>query len=160
MDRWTLLANMPLAVNHAAAATDGRRLWIFGGRGGGNVVSNGYDTVQVYDPVTASWATSSGDGIAPLPQARGGMGKAVYLNGEFYVMGGETATGAGATSANVYSRVDIYDPATNTWRRARDMDVARHGIFPVESDGRIYVACGGDQAQASKTPVMEIFDLI
>jgi N-acetylneuraminic acid mutarotase len=159
MDRWTLLASMPRPVNHAAGATDGRRFWIFGGRGGDNVVSNGYDTVQVYDSVTATWATSFGS-IAPLPQARGGMGRAIYLNDEFYVMGGETATGAGATAANVYARVDVYNPATNTWRRTRDMGVARHGIYPVEDEGRIYVACGGDKVAASKTPVMEILDLV
>src|SRR5207244_1182531 len=75
---WTSLAPMPFGMNHSATSTDGSKFWIFGGRTGGNVVANGFDTVEVYDPATNAWATSDDptSGIAPLPQARGGTGKA------------------------------------------------------------------------------------
>ena len=65
-------------------------------RGDDNVVANGFADVQVYDPRTDRWTLSDGSPQAPLalPQARGGMGKAVFLDGEFWVFGGETATGA------------------------------------------------------------------
>lgn len=55
---------------------------------------------------------SDGSPQAPLalPQARGGMGKAVFLDGEFWVFGGETLNGAGANPRGTYDRVDIYDP--------------------------------------------------
>lgn len=37
------VANMPEGVNHAAAGTDGSRMFVFGGRQGGNVVGPGFD---------------------------------------------------------------------------------------------------------------------
>src|SRR5688500_11643531 len=98
---WAEVAPMPQGRNHTASATDGQKLYVFGGRGPGsgdrNVTTNGFDTVQVYDPATNTWQSSldAGSTLAPLPQARGGMGKAVYLDGEFYVIGGETRDGPG-----------------------------------------------------------------
>jgi N-acetylneuraminic acid mutarotase len=159
-DTWTTLAPMPQGRNHTAAATDGSLLYVFGGRIGPNAVANGFDTVEVYDPVANSWTSSdSGSGLAPLPQARGGMGKAVFYNGEFYVLGGETLDGSLATSANVYNRMDIYNPLTNTWRLGPIMPTARHGIFPLLHAGRIYVAGGGIQAGGSQSTVIEIFNV-
>jgi N-acetylneuraminic acid mutarotase len=158
-DTWTPLAHMPQGRNHTAAATDGVRLYVFGGRIGPNVVANGFDTVEIYDPNTDTWtSTESGSGITPLPQARGGMGKAVFYNGEFYVLGGETLNGALATAANVYNRVDIYNPVTNSWRLGPIMPTARHGIFPLAYAGRIYVAGGGVQSGGSQSAVVEVFN--
>lgn len=161
---WKLLAAMKQGRNHAAAATDGTKLYIFGGRGAGsgdtNTVANGFDTVQIYNPATNTWNSSldTGSTLASLPQARGGMGKAVYFNGEFYVMGGETQTGTGATLNNVYSRVDIYNPRTNRWRLGTPMPTARHGIFPLLLAGRIHIAGGGIRAGNSSSPLLEIYN--
>src|SRR5260370_27202584 len=74
-DTWTVLAPMPQGRNHTAAATDGTLFYVFGGRTGPNAVANGFDTMQVYDPTADAWtSTESGSGLAPLAQARGGMG--------------------------------------------------------------------------------------
>ena len=164
-DTWNNLPSMPRSLNHAASATDGQFLYVFGGRGGNNNTSNGFDSVQIFDPLTNTWRTSdtAGSGIAPLPQARGGMGKAVFANGEFYVMGGETKNGPGANEHHTYNRVDIYNPTTNTWRRGPDMITARHGIFPLLDGDRIYVAAGGPrsmQAGFNVSNVMEILQLV
>lgn len=162
-DSWRAIAPMPAGRDHAASATDGRRLFVFGGRAQGpgerRRVTNGCADVQIYDPATDSWRTSAdaGAGVAPLPQARGGMGKAVYLGGEFYVLGGETADGPGANAAGVYARVDIYDPARNRWRRGRDMGVPRHGIFPVEVAGRIFVAGGGTRSGWTRSTTFDYY---
>ena len=162
-DTWQRIAPMPVGRNHAASATDGRRLFVFGGRGKGsgdrNVVANGFDEVQIYDPATDRWTTSAdlGSGIAPLPQARGGMGKAVYLGKRFYVLGGETRDGPGATDRRVYARVDAYDPEGNKWTRGRDMPVPRHGIFPLEVAGRIFVAAGGTTAGRSRSTSFDYY---
>ncbi len=159
---WHAIAPMPRARNHSAAATDGRRLFVFGGRGPGsgdsNVVANGFDDVQVYDPATDSWVASgvSSDAPLPLPQARGGMGRAVYLGGEFHILGGETLDGPGAAPGNVYARVDIYDPATNRWRQGPELPTPRHGIFPVAWGPWIWVAGGGTQAGGSASRVVEV----
>ena len=158
---WTPLPAMPRGVNHAAAATDGQRLYVFGGRAGGNTVTDGYDVVQIFDPATGQWQSSldPASGIPALPQPRGGMGKAVFANGVFHVIGGETKTGAGATSNNVYNRVDIYDPAARTWRLGPALPTARHGIFPLPHNGRILVAGGGVRAANSQSSVTEILYL-
>jgi N-acetylneuraminic acid mutarotase len=160
---WTDVAPMPQGRNHAASATDGTRLFVAGGRGpgsgDGNTVANGFNTLQVYEPASNTWRSSAtpNSGLAPLPQARGGMGKAVFFDGELYVLGGETQSGAGATSRNVYSRVDIYNPETNSWRLGTPMPTARHGIFPVLTGNRITVAGGGVQAGYSASSAVETY---
>lgn len=161
---WIQLALMPQGRNHAASSTDGSKFYIFGGRGAGsgddNSVANGFDTVQIYDLASNTWQSSldAGSTLAPLPQARGGMGKAVYHDGEFYVIGGETSTGTGATAAGVYDRVDIYNPQTNLWRSGTPMPDARHGIFPLTIAGRIYVVGGGIHAGGSSSALLEIYN--
>jgi N-acetylneuraminic acid mutarotase len=162
--QWTPIAPMPLARNHTAAATDGTRFWVFGGRGPGsgdrNELANGYAEVQVYDPASDTWLLSGRDPGAPppLPQARGGMGRAVFVNGEFWILGGETLDGPGATSTGTYDRVDIYSPATRTWRTGPPMPTARHGIFPIAVGSRIYVAGGGIRAASSMSGVLEVLE--
>lgn len=160
--QWTPIAPMPRPRNHAASATDGSRLFVFGGRGPGsgdsNVVANGFDDTQVYDPVTNTWLVSDGSPGAPipLPQGRGGTGKAVWLDGEFWVIGGETGNDAGAGKLRTYSRVDIYDPIRNRWRVGSPLPTARHGIFPVVDGGMIYVAGGGTRAGESESNLLEM----
>jgi len=165
LDTWTSLASMPAGQgrNHAAAGTDGSKLYVFGGRGlgsgPGNWVANGFADVQIYDPATDTWETSldAGSTLAPMPIGRGGTGRAVFYQGEFYVMGGETLSGPGAEPGNVYSRVDVYDPATNTWRLEAPLPTARHGIYPVVERGRILVAGGGTNAGFSSSAAFEVF---
>ena len=125
------------------------------------MVANGFDDVQIYDPATNAWIVSGTGPAAParLPQARGGMGKAVYLRGRFYVIGGETTDGAGATESGVYSRVDVYDPATNTWSTAPPLPTARHGVFPLSIADRILVAGGGIKSGYSASDAYEIYYL-
>lgn len=159
---WTSIADMPLPVNHAASATDGRLWYIFGGRGpgsgDGNVVANGFDYVQVYDPDTDQWRWSDGSPGAPLPlpQPRGGTGKAVFLAGEFWILGGETLDGEGANSDGTYGRVDIFDPRTNSWRKGPDLPTPRHGIFPVSLADRVFVAGGGRRSGWGQSNTFEV----
>lgn len=160
---WNEIAPMPVGRNHAASASGGSSLWVIGGRGAGsgdnNSVANGFDTVQVYDPSTDVWRSSEqpSSGLTPLPQPRGGMGKAVFVEGELYVMGGETVTGTGATSANVYARVDIVDPASGNLRQGAPMLTPRHGIFPVAIGKQITVAGGGVKSGSSSSSVTQTY---
>lgn len=159
-DTWAPMASMPAGRNHTAASTDGQKLYIFGGRTGGNVPSVGFSDVQIYDPASNTWQWSgqTGSTIPPLPQPRGGMGKAAFYGNEFYVMGGETTNaGTGQVAGNVYKRVDVYNPVSQTWRLETPMPTARHGIFPVVGDGKILVAGGGVHSGNSSSNVFEIF---
>jgi N-acetylneuraminic acid mutarotase len=159
---WSRLPDMPLGRNHAAAGTDGRRFFIFGGRGpgsgDGNVVADGFAEVQVFDPSTNQWAStlSDPDALPPIPQHRGGMGKAVYVDGEFWVIGGETLTGSSASRRGTYARVDIFDPLSATWRRGPDLGVGRHGIFPVYHNAQVFVVGGGTRSGLSASSVVEM----
>lgn len=161
---WSPLPPMPAGRNHAAAGTDGRRFFVIGGRGpgsgDGNVVANGFADLQVFDPASRTWSTSAdpASGLAPLPQARGGMGRAVFVDGELLVFGGETANGPGATEDGVYARVDRYDPVANVWRQGAPMPTPRHGISPALAAGRVYVAAGGVQAAGSSSAVLEAYE--
>ena len=164
-DAWTPLASMPSGKgrNHAAAGTDGERLFLFGGRGEGSGpggwLANGFDDVQIYDPASDTWEGSydPGSPLQALPQARGGMGKAVYYHGEFYVFGGETMSGPGATEDGVYDRVDVYDPLTHTWREEAPMPTPRQGIWPLALESRIFIAGGGVKKGYSLSRVLEVF---
>lgn len=160
-NKWSTLANMPIGRNHAASATDGSKVYVIGGRDGKNATTNGFNDVMIYDIASNTWVwdKTSGGTIPALPQARGGMGKGVYANGEVYVIGGETKTGAGATAQKVYKRVDVYNPVTRTWRRAPDMPTGRHGIFPLLHNNRIYVAMGCPVAEGGETAILEILKL-
>jgi N-acetylneuraminic acid mutarotase len=152
---WTPLAGMPQAVNHAAAATDGQRLFVFGGRTTTGLTN--VDTVQVYDPVSNTWQSSHtpGSTLTPLPEPRSGMGKAAYVNGEFYVFGGEAFN---HPPLGTFDRVDIYSALTNTWRPGTAMPTARHGIFPIAHAERIYVAGGGVQVGVSSSTILEVYN--
>src|SRR5438270_878894 len=157
---WAPIASMPIGRNHAAAGTDGQKFYIFGGRTGKNATTIGFNDVQIYDPFSNTWQWNGqpGSTIPPLPQARGGMGKAAYYGNEFYVMGGETTKdGTGQVAGNVYNRVDVYNPVTQTWRQEALMPTARHGIFPVVGDGKILVAGGGTHSSISSSKVFEVF---
>jgi glucose/arabinose dehydrogenase len=158
-DAWTPLAPMPAAVSHAAAGTDGVRLFVFGGRTGIGEVVNGFDFVQIYDPESDSWSWSGdpGSGLAPLPEGRSGMGKALYLRGEFHVIGGEALEDPDANPAGVYSRVDVYDPRANTWRSEAPLPTARHGVAAVLFQGHVFVAGGATRSGLASSSVLESF---
>jgi len=158
LDQWTTRAGMPDGGrNHAAAATDGQKLYVLGGRKAGNFVTNGFDSVMVYDPLANTWSWSGSSSLAPLPEARGGMGKAVWYRGEFYVFGGETLDDPDANANGVYDRVDVYRPATNTWRTEAPMPHPRHGIFPVLFQGHIFLAGGGTHSANSQSTWFDEF---
>ena len=84
------------------------------------------------------------------------MGRAVFLEGEFYVFGGETLDDPLADPVTrVYDRVDVYDPALHTWRTAAPMSTPRHGIQPVVFQGEVLVPCGGTVSGWSFSNVLD-----
>ncbi|MEL6716462.1 MAG: kelch repeat-containing protein, partial [Planctomycetota bacterium] len=149
LDAWTPLGAMPTPVNHAAAGTDGTRMYVFGGRQGNNVPQPGFDDVQIYDPIADSWETSDAGDVAAMPLPRGGTGRAAWLDGAFWIMGGEDASVA-------YEDVQVYDPVADTWRTDAPMKTPRHGIFPTVFQGRIYVLGGGLVAGFGVSAVSEV----
>jgi len=70
-----------------------------------------------------------------LPLARTEVASAV-LDGRIVVTGGLTADGAAS------DQVDVYDPASNTWRPGPALPLALHHSGMAALDGRVWVAGG------------------
>ena len=141
---------MPSAVSHAAAASDGYYLYLFGGRNGDGLATN---HTQVFDPISESWETSLDGAYPALPEARAGAGKAVYFQGQFFIVGGETASGL---DANGTDRVDLFHPITLTWSVGPSLKTGRQGSFPVVAGSRILVA-GGRETRETSASTLEVY---
>ena len=79
-----------------------------------------------------------------MPTRRYSPGVAA-LDSKIYVTGG-------GDGLQLLSRVDCYDPDTNTWSQLPDMNIARFGHSLVSLHGRLY-AIGGDCVDS-----VEVFD--
>ena len=74
-------------------------MYVFGGRATGrNRPSDGIARVQVYNPASNTWSDGAG-----MAFGRGGMGKAVYVNGQLYVMGGEAG---GHNAVSIHNHIE------------------------------------------------------
>ncbi|KAG2495456.1 hypothetical protein HYH03_006402 [Edaphochlamys debaryana] len=163
-NNWTSIAPMPYAVHHPSMGTDGERLYVFGGRtSSGNSVLGPVDYTQIYDIASGTWSAN----YTRLPERRGGMGAAILHGGRLHVFGGETRCSTfrltcpnatvGIDDEGVFTRIDRYDPATDSWDLADPgMAVPRHGIWPTLGPAPpgapgaagpspvVYVCAGGD----------------
>jgi N-acetylneuraminic acid mutarotase len=141
------------------ALADGEKLYIFGGREGSNGLSDGQPDVQIYDPVANKWTCSGSSAIKPLPTPRTGMGKAAYLGGEFYVMGGEWFPNKHplVLPSGVFNLVEIYSPKSNTWRQGPAMPQGLHGLHPVVYNNAIYIAGGGSQIDRGTSTTFQVY---
>ncbi len=149
-DTWTEVPNLPDPLNHAGGVGFGGKLWVFGGRFGFDFPHDGSDKVQVYDPASDSWDTTT----YVMPTARASIGAAVEVNGRLLVMGGE----GGGPVNGVFPYVEELDPFTNTWRNLVEMPTPRHGAMPVRAgDGNVYVAGGGLFTGFALSGVLEVF---
>jgi kelch-like protein 18 len=89
---------------------------------------------------------------APLPLPRTELGVAAVA-GTVYAIGGYTGS--------VLSRVDAYDPASDTWTQKADLRTARRNFVSGVIGGKIYVASGTsftDPNQISFIDTTEVYD--
>jgi N-acetylneuraminic acid mutarotase len=129
-DRWSTLPSMKVARDHAFVGVINDRLYVVGGRDRPK-----YDivTVEEFDPGSGAWTQR-----APMPTGRSG-GHATVLGGELYVFGGE---GNPATPTGLYSEVEAFNPATNSWKRFEPMPLPRHSLVTAAIGNRIYLPGG------------------
>jgi hypothetical protein len=102
------------------------------------VVGDELHRPELYDPVSNTWSAA-----ASLQTPRARHRAARLADGRVLVAGGF----ADRFSPDALTSVEIYDPATNTWTRAADLNVARtfgHSATTL-ADGRVLVAGGGDE---------------
>jgi hypothetical protein len=124
---------------------------------GGHVIGDGGDPdsryvheVEIYDPVNDRWrATTS------LPEVLEGIGQLVVLADRRVMIVGETTVGATRT------RVDVYDPVSESWSQPGALVVARDGAVPTRLDDGRVLAAGGIDYYAPGRPVhasAEVYD--
>ncbi|HEY7060585.1 MAG TPA: kelch repeat-containing protein [Chloroflexota bacterium] len=155
---WTVRTALPTPreLLGVAGASNGKVYAIGGRNGGGQDVG----TVEEYDPGTNTWTNcgtpAPGNGCAPMPTAREGLGLAAAANGRLYAIGGSTGT-------SYLGTVEEYNPATNIWTNCgtpapanacRPMTTVRAYLgLAAATNGKLY-AIGGTNG----TAVVEEYD--
>ncbi len=134
-ERWTTRAPMPTARGGGAAAVLNGKIYVAGGRPpGGNHFA-------VFDPADNTWQT-----LPALPTQRNHLGAAT-IGGKIYVIGGRF--GAGFDSEQT-DRIEIFDPATNTWTAGAPMPHPRGGLNVAAAYGCLHLFGGeGDSSVPS-----------
>jgi len=143
---WTTALPALAAIrDHACGGVIGGKLYVIGGRAGNINARTG--AVDEYTPGGA-WVTK-----APMLTARGGTACGV-IGDRIILVGGE---GNPATTSGVYSEVEAYTPATNTWETLTPMVSPRHGMGAAVIEGRLYVPGGADKQAFSAVATHDVF---
>ena len=149
---WRTLSPAPTKRTEVAVAAVQGNIYVAGGfsePGFGNFLDYAISrTVEVYDPATNSWTTTT-----QLPEGRHHAGIA-SLDGHLYVVGGFTRS-----LLSVWWAVDSvyrYDPSTSLWSEMKPMPTARGGLAVTVYQNRLY-AIGGYDGKTNPA-VVEVFD--
>jgi N-acetylneuraminic acid mutarotase len=104
-DSWETRTPMPTARSGLQASEVGGKMYLIGGwvESEASSIAEKSAQVEIYDPVTNTWATGS-----PMPTAVAGYASAL-LNGKIYVISG---VASGSTITNL---TQIYDPIADEW---------------------------------------------
>jgi N-acetylneuraminic acid mutarotase len=138
-DAWSAGPDLPVAVNHAMAATLDGILHVAGGNDGGG------PSRQVARLDGAAWRT-----LAPLPEARS-AGGLVALDGRLYLAGGVAPGGLAAATL-------VYDPQADRWSEAPGLPTRREHLGAAAAGGRVYVVGGRVRGLGSNLAAAEAFD--
>jgi N-acetylneuraminic acid mutarotase len=99
--------------------------------------------------VQGSWATKT-----PMPTPRH-VHRACAVNDTIYVMGGITSIGC----ANPTSKVEVYDPSTDTWDTTKtNMPTARESFGLSAVNGKIYAIGGQTNNCSNWLSSVEVYD--
>ncbi len=143
---WTKKADMPtVRFDFSTSVVDGK-IYAIGGRdqGVGGAV---FPTVEEYDPAADTWTQK-----ADMPTPRTSLSTSV-VDGKIYAIGGisEASYGYRVPTGIVYTIVEEYDPATDTWIQKADMPTARHCLSSSVVDGKIYAIGGAGKPGVTDT---------
>jgi Kelch motif len=138
--RWEVGPDLPVAVNHAMAATVDDSVYVFGGYFTGSVPST-----KAFRLEPAGWRE-----IADLPDGRA-AGTAVPVGGSVYLAGGI------ATGKRLADRMLVYDVAADRWSTAAGPPTAREHLGGAGFGGRVFTV-GGRAAGAGNFTAFEVYD--
>lgn len=147
---WKKAQPLPEGRDHLAAASDGAKLYVAGGRK--LTLTSNSARFDIYDPARDEW--SSGP---EMPTARGGLAAAVVRDGSssyVVVVGGEETEGT-------FANAEVFDVGPSSWLSAPDLPTARHGLGAATlGDDRLYVVGGGKQPGLSVTGTVELLTFV
>jgi len=125
-NRWRRLPDLPIAVHHALAASDGSRIYVLGGYGGPLGIGRPVRDVFVLDG--GRWQR-----LPRLPEPRAAGGAAV-LRGRLYAVGGVAAAG-------LARRAFALDLRTRRWAEVPAPTPRQH-LAVTAAGGKIYAVAG------------------
>ncbi|BCJ36930.1 hypothetical protein Athai_44330 [Actinocatenispora thailandica] len=138
-DAWTPIADVPTNVqDNAVGVYDGLVYSAFGYSGGADL-----DSMYAYDPVQGSWRK-----LASAADVREGLPAHGFIDGKFYAVGGWGAKGAPDT------KLEIYDPKTDSWSTGATAPKAFAGAGSAVLNGKLYSVGGCNSATCGQTTVM------
>jgi N-acetylneuraminic acid mutarotase len=140
-DRWERRADLPVAVHHPGLAAAGGKLWLSGGYTGQLNVNQATNRLDMYDPVTDTWARK-----ADMPGRRAAH-FLVALDAKLYAVGG-------VSDAN--ASMWIYDLASSAWETRPGAPTLREHLGAAASGGKLYVVAGRWGGQ--RLGVLEAYD--
>jgi N-acetylneuraminic acid mutarotase len=133
-DTWTRKTDMPTARHFPGIGVADGKIYVIGGIRHCDYTSS-LSTVEEYDPATDVWTTR-----ASMPTPRTALSAGV-VNGKVYAIGGAQSY---TSTATIFSAVEEYDPAADTWTVKADMPTARQSLSTSVVNGTIY-AIGGSK---------------
>jgi N-acetylneuraminic acid mutarotase len=148
-DRWISKALMPTARYGLGVAEIGGEIYAVGGFNPQAQDHLHYlSSVEVYDPITNSWMTST-----PMITPRQSLAVAA-LGGHIYAIGGVVYQGP---NQGVQNKTEMYDPASHLWSPRTDLPVRLQGMSAVVLAGQIYLF-GGFNDQGLSWEGVEVYD--
>ena len=142
-DRWRRVADMPVALNHAAAVAHRGRVYVLGGYSSRTGLDNEVATLYRYDPARDRWRR-----LPSAPTARAALAAGV-IRGRLYAAGG-------AAQGEALRTLEVYDFARRRWRPGPDMATAREHLAGAVARGRFYALAG--RAGGANFDVAEAYD--
>jgi hypothetical protein len=137
--RWRRGPDLPVAVNHAMAATVDGAVHVFGGN-----TAEGKPSAAAFRLDGDGWRR-----LADLPEGRV-AGTAVAVGGKVYLAGGLGPDGLARVML-------VYDPAADRWSVAPGPPTPREHLGGAGADGRVYTV-GGRAAGQGNFDAAEVFD--
>jgi N-acetylneuraminic acid mutarotase len=148
INSWSSATSMLNArANHTATLLNNGKVLVAGGRNGGN---NWLSSSEIYDPSTNTWSNADS-----LGTGRRDHTATLLSNGKLLVVGG----GVNFFGSNVATNsAEIYDPTTNSWTNANNMNSGRiTHTATLLATGKVLVA-GGQNAFGATLNTSELFD--
>ena len=156
IDTWSSRADIPTArLNLSTSVVDGKIYAIGGLTGWDNATSEGTfcSTVEEYNPVTDMWITKSDMTLARYYLSTSAV------NGKVYAIGGSIWDNINQKNI-LYSTVEKYDPAKDTWTTITDMPTGRFAFCTSVVDGRIYAIGGQPGPWPQVTGAVEVYQAV